>query len=72
VARIDQHDSSPVFGGSPSINASGAIAFNASLTPPDDNQVEWGSGIFIASPTLPIFADGFETGDTSSWTPDGP
>lgn len=48
TARIDQHDSSPVFGGGVSINARGDIAFNAGLTPPDNNQVEWGSGVFIA------------------------
>ncbi len=67
-ARIDQHDSSPVFGGSPTINADGSIAFNAGLTPPDNNQVEWGSGIFVAYRSSLLFADGFETGDTSAWS----
>ena len=43
-ARIDQHDDSPVFGGSPGINAAGDVAFIASLTPADNNQIEWGSG----------------------------
>jgi len=47
-ARIDQHDSSPVFGGTVAINADGDIAFAATLTPEDDNQIEWGTGMFIA------------------------
>ncbi len=47
-ARIDQHDSSVVFGGAPAINKYGDVAFNAALTPPDNNQIEWGSGIFVA------------------------
>ncbi len=47
-ARIDQNDSSPVFGGAPTINDAGDIAFQCALTPPDNNQIEWGSGIYIA------------------------
>ncbi|MEZ5064770.1 MAG: FlgD immunoglobulin-like domain containing protein [bacterium] len=58
-ARIDQHDSSPVFGGTVDINSHGDIAFAATLTPPDDNQIEWGTGMFIA------YADG----DVSAPTP---
>lgn len=46
--QIAQHDTSPVFGGSPAINDNGDIAFNAALTPIDDTQVEWGSGVYIA------------------------
>ncbi|RLE17721.1 MAG: hypothetical protein DRJ65_22370, partial [Acidobacteria bacterium] len=42
TGRIDQHDSSVVFGGALSINEGGDIAFSAGLTPFDDNQVEWG------------------------------
>lgn len=48
LAQVGQHDDSPVFGGSPSINDNGDIAFNAGLTPHDDDQIEWGSGVFIA------------------------
>ncbi len=47
-ARVEQNDASPVFGGAPSINAGGDVAFNSSLTPPGDNQVEWGTGIYLA------------------------
>jgi hypothetical protein len=65
--RIDQNDGSPVFGGSPAINSAGDVAFIATLTPPDNNQIEWGSGLFIAYGSL-IFSDGFESGDTASWT----
>ncbi len=66
TGRIDQHDGSVVFGGALSINAGGDIAFSAGLTPENDNQVEWGSGIFIAVGGA-IFADGFESGDTTAW-----
>ena len=66
-ARIDQHDSSPVFGGSPDLNGAGDVAFIATLTPPDNNQVEWGSGLFIAYGSA-IFSDGFESGDTAAWS----
>lgn len=52
-ARIDQNDSSPVFGGAPLINESGNVAFNAALTPPGDNQVEWGTGVFVATAVFP-------------------
>jgi hypothetical protein len=64
--RIDQHDGSVVLGGAPSINNAGDVAFVAALTPADDNQVEWGSGLFIAAGGL-LFADGFESGDTDAW-----
>ena len=66
TARVDQHDASPVFGGGPWINELGHVAFAAGLTPPDDNQIEWGSGIFVAR-AGGIFDDGFESGDTSAW-----
>lgn len=56
-ARVDQNDTSPVFGGSPTINNNGDVAFNASLTPPDDNQIEWGSGIFVAIASQPCPAN---------------
>jgi len=65
--RIDQHDSSVVFGGAPDINNAGDVAFVASLTPADNNQIEWGSGVFIASGGR-IFAEGFESGDTDAWS----
>jgi hypothetical protein len=66
-ARIDEHlPANPVFGGGPSIDRHGDIAFSANLTPPDDDQVEWGSGIFVAL-SDDIFADGFESGDDSRW-----
>lgn len=49
TARVDQNvASSPVFGGAPSINAAGDVAFNAGLAPPDNNQIEWGTGVFVA------------------------
>lgn len=52
-ARVDQNVvSSPVFGGAPAINNNGDVAFNCGLTPPDDNQVEWGSGVYVARATV--------------------
>lgn len=47
-ARVEQNDTSPVFGGAPSINSRGDVAFNAALTPPDNNQIEWGTGVYVA------------------------
>lgn len=47
-AQLGQHDSSPVFGGAPSINDRGDVAFTAGLHPEGDNLVEWGSGVFVA------------------------
>ncbi len=46
--EIGQHDTSPVLGGRPSINEGGDVAFAAALHPVGDNQVEWGSGVFVA------------------------
>jgi hypothetical protein len=68
LARVDQHDSSPVFGGSPNLDAAGDLAFNAALTPADNPQVEWGSGLFIARASSAIFADDFESGGTDAWS----
>lgn len=69
TARIDQHDASPVFGGSVTINSHGDVAFAAALTPPDDNQIEWGTGVFVAlASASAIFADGFESGTTAAWS----
>lgn len=69
--RIDQNDDSTVFGGNPVINDRGDVAFAATLTPPDDNQVEWGTGLFIAYGGE-IFSDDFESGDTSKWSAASP
>ena len=62
--KIDQHDNSITFGGSVSINNNGDVAFHCALTPANDNQQEWGSGIFIAIAD-PIGAPGDITGDGS-------
>ena len=48
LAQIAQHDTSTVFGGSIGINARADIVFNATLTPIDNTQIEWGSGLFVA------------------------
>jgi hypothetical protein len=60
-AQIGQNDSSPVFGGGVAINASGDIAFTAALHPPGNNQIEWGTGVYVAyASTDTLFANGFE------------
>ncbi|HVZ94644.1 MAG TPA: choice-of-anchor tandem repeat NxxGxxAF-containing protein [Phycisphaerales bacterium] len=65
-ARIDQNDSSPVFGGGVSINNNGDVAFNAALTPPENNQIEWGTGTFVARAHFPVPAcPGDANGDRS-------
>lgn len=67
-ARLDQHDSSPIFGGGPAVDEDGAIAFGAGLTPAEDNQVEWGSGLFVIPVGELVFGDGFESGSTGEWS----
>ncbi|MEM7228565.1 MAG: choice-of-anchor tandem repeat NxxGxxAF-containing protein [Planctomycetota bacterium] len=54
TGRIDQNDNSPVFGGSIRINESGDIAFNCALTPENNDQIEWGSGIYVAQAVTAI------------------
>ena len=53
TARIDQHDDSVTFGGSVAINEHGDLAFHAALAPPDNNQIEWGSGMYVAYAAQP-------------------
>jgi len=65
-ARVDQNDASPVFGGAPSINQNGDVAFNAALTPPDNNQIEWGTGVFVAIADVPPACPGDADGDGDS------
>ncbi|WP_154402114.1 choice-of-anchor tandem repeat NxxGxxAF-containing protein [Ornithinimicrobium cavernae] len=48
TAQLGQHNTSPVFGGGPTINDRGDVAFAAGVHPEGDNQVEWGTGVFVA------------------------
>jgi len=58
TGRVDQNVvSSPAFGGGPSMNAAGDVAFLAGLTPPDNDQIEWGTGLFVARATTANPAD---------------
>ncbi|HJU40274.1 MAG TPA: choice-of-anchor tandem repeat NxxGxxAF-containing protein [Tahibacter sp.] len=66
TAQIGQDNASdPIFSGKPSINARGDVVFIAGLYPEGDNQIEWGSGVFVAyaEPLVvdEIFASGFES-----------
>lgn len=67
TGRIDQHDSSPVFGGGVAVNVFNDVGFTATLTPPDDNQVEWGTGAFVAKGNGIFFGD-FEEGSFVGWS----
>jgi hypothetical protein len=67
TGRVDQNNATDsVFGGAPALAPSGDVAFVAALTPPDNDQIEWGSGVFVARAGL--FRDGFESGDPSHWS----
>ncbi|USQ79266.1 WxL domain-containing protein [Ornithinimicrobium faecis] len=48
TAQLGQHNASPVFGGGPTINDNGDVAFAAGVHPEGDNQAEWGTGVFVA------------------------
>lgn len=61
LAQIGQNNvGDPVFSGAPSINAQGDIAFIAALHPDGNNQIEWGTGVYIAYAESALFRDGFE------------
>jgi hypothetical protein len=63
--HIDDPNAWPIFAGKPGINNRGDIAFVAGLHPKGDNQVEWGSGVFVAyapgvDPADIVFRNGFD------------
>ena len=62
LAQIGQHNSTDsVFSGAPSINDNGDIAFVAALHPDGQDQVEWGTGVFVAKAAgNAIFSDDFD------------
>lgn len=62
LGRIDQDNvNSPAFSGGVAINVVGDVAFTVALTPVANNQIEWGTGVYIArASTQLIHADGFE------------
>lgn len=61
LARIGQNNlTDPVFSGNPAINDNGDIVFIAALHPENDNQIEWGTGVFIAYAESALFRNGFE------------
>ncbi|MCP3105111.1 MYXO-CTERM sorting domain-containing protein [Myxococcus sp. K15C18031901] len=75
-ARIDQETpSNPVFGGSVSINADGDVSVVAGLAPPDDDQEEWGTAVFVAHaeypPTEPDGGSDGGSGGEADAGPDG-
>lgn len=66
TGQLGQHDPSyPVFSGKPTINNHGDVAFVAGLYPEGNNQIEWGTGVFVVYTERPvdddtIFRDGFD------------
>ena len=62
IGQIDQETpGSPAFSGGVAINAAGDIAFSPTLTPLGNNQIEWGTGVYVAQAgTQLIHANGFE------------
>ncbi|WP_426756111.1 MXAN_5453 family MXYO-CTERM-anchored protein [Myxococcus sp. Y35] len=62
-ARIDQETpSNPVFAGSAGINVFGEVTLAAGLAPPDNDQEEWGTAVFVARPTYPDTDGGVDGG----------
>lgn len=60
AGRIGQHNADSVFSGTPMLNNRGDLVFIAALHPDGNNQVEWGSGVFVAKVPDVVFADGFD------------
>ncbi len=62
TGQLGQHDTSPVFSGAPGLNDNGDVVFVAGLHPDGNNQIEWGSGVFVAAVAGDerIFRDGFD------------
>lgn len=61
LAQVGQNNSNDsVFSGMPMLNNRGDLVFIAALHPDGDNQIEWGTGVFVAKLADAIFADGFE------------
>lgn len=63
--HIDDPSAWPIFSGKPAINNAGDIGFVAGLHPQGNNQIEWGSGVFVAyapgvDPDDIVFRDGFD------------
>jgi hypothetical protein len=62
VAQLGQDNpSSEIFSGRPNVNPQGDIAYIAGLHPEGNNQVEWGTGVFVARADADaLFRSGFE------------
>lgn len=60
LGQIGQHNSTDaVFAGMPGLNDRGDLVFVAALHPDGNDQVEWGSGVFVMTVDS-LFRDGFD------------
>lgn len=68
LAQIGQNTAADeIFAGRPNVNAAGDVAFVAALHPDGNNQIEWGSGVFVATAvTDTLFRNGFEPGSAAA------
>ena len=61
LGQVGQHNADAVFSGAPALNNRGDLVFIAALHPDGQSQVEWGTGVFVATVAADaLFADGFE------------
>jgi hypothetical protein len=60
AGQIGQNNNDSVFSGAPMLNNRGDLVFIATLHPVGQNQVEWGTGVFVAKVPDLLFADDFE------------
>lgn len=68
TARVDRPDPGPVFDGALSVSPGGDLAFHATLTAPDNPQLDWGRGVFVVLRAGLLFDEGFEPGTTAAWS----
>ena len=68
TARVDRPDAGPVFDGAVSLSPGGDLAFHATLTAPDNPQLDWGRGVFVIVRAGLLFDEGFEPGTTEAWS----
>jgi hypothetical protein len=72
TARVDRPDPGPVLDGAITVSPGGDVAFHATLTAPDNPQLDWGRGVFVLLRAGLLFDEGFESGTTAAWSSASP